>query len=132
MIRVLAAAFALASPVFHAGGTIPARFTCAGVNVSPPLRWTAPPRATHSYALTLIDVSVGFLHWQALGIPAGARSLPANAKLKLTGLNSFHEHGYAGPCPPPGPPHRYVFTLRALSKSGRVLAEANLAGRFGR
>jgi Raf kinase inhibitor-like YbhB/YbcL family protein len=132
VIRALATAFALASPVFHPGGPIPARFTCTGANVSPPLRWTAPPRATHSYALTLVDVSVGFLHWQVFGIPAAARSLPANATLKVSGLNSFHVRGYSGPCPPAGPPHRYVFTLRALSKSGRVLAEASLAGRFGR
>ena len=48
------------------------------------------------------------------------------------GLNSFHKPGYSGPCPPAGAPHRYDFTLRALSQSGRVLAEASLAGRFGR
>ena len=122
---VLAAAFALTSSAFHPGGTIPARYTCAGADVSPPLRWTAPPPKTSSFALTMVDVSVGFLHWQAFGIPRGARTLPANAKLARTGLNSFHEHGYSGPCPPTGPPHRYVFTLRALSKTG-------LAGRFGR
>jgi hypothetical protein len=131
-LAVLAAALALTSSAFHPGGTIPKHYTCAGANVSPPLRWTAPPRGTRSYALTMVDVSVGFLHWQAFGIPAVARSLPANAKLRQTGLNSFHEHGYSGPCPPAGAPHRYVFTLRALSKSGRVLAEASLAGRFGR
>jgi hypothetical protein len=131
-LAALATALALTSSAFHAGGTIPERYTCAGADVSPPLRWTAPPPGTRSYALTMVDVSVGFLHWQAFGIPAGARSLPANAKLARTGLNSFHEHGYAGPCPPSGPPHRYVFTLRALSKTGRVLAEATLTGRFGR
>jgi Raf kinase inhibitor-like YbhB/YbcL family protein len=131
-LAALAAAFALSSSAFHAGGTIPKRYTCVGADVSPPLRWTAPPRATRSFALTMIDVTVGFLHWQAFKIPATERSLPANAKLKVTGLNSFHEPGYSGPCPPVGAPHRYVFTLRALSKSGRVLAEATLAGRFGR
>ena len=52
--------------------------------------------------------------------------------LAHVGLNSFHQPGYSGPCPPAGAPHRYVFTLRALSQSGRVLAEANLTGRFGR
>ena len=131
-LAALAAAFALSSPAFHAGGTIPERYSCVGADVSPPLSWTAPPRATRSFALTMIDVSVGFLHWQAFEIPATARSLPANAKLKVTGLNSFHERGYSGPCPPAGAPHTYVFTLRALSKTGRVLAEASLAGRFGR
>ncbi len=80
----------------------------------------------------MVDVDVGFLHWQAFGIPAMARSLPAGAQLKQVGLNSFHERGYGGPCPPAGRPHRYVFTLRALAAGGRVLAEASLVGRFGR
>jgi Raf kinase inhibitor-like YbhB/YbcL family protein len=131
-LAVLAAAFALTSPAFHPGATIPKRYTCVGANVSPPLRWTAPPRRTSSYAITMIDVSAGFLHWQAFKIPASARSLPAHATLKVTGLNSFHEPGYSGPCPPAGRAHRYVFTLRALSKTGQVLAEAKLTGRFGR
>jgi Raf kinase inhibitor-like YbhB/YbcL family protein len=131
-LAALAAAFALTSPAFHQGGTIPARYTCVGANGSPPLRWTPPPRRTSSYAITMVDVSVGFLHWQAFKIPASARSLPANAKLKVTGLNSFHVSRYSGPCPPAGKPHRYVFTLRALSKTGQVLAEASLTARFGR
>jgi len=131
-LAALAAAFALASSAFHGGATIPKRYTCVGANISPPLRWTAPPRGTRSFAITMVDVSVGFLHWQGSRIPATARSLPANAPLAHVGLNSFHQPGYSGPCPPAGAPHRYVFTLRALSQSGRVLAEANLTGRFGR
>jgi len=130
-LAAVAAALALTSPAFHPGATIPTRFTCDGANVSPPLHWTAPPRGTRSYGLTMVDVTVGFLHWQAFGIQGTARSLPANAKLKQTGFNSFHQRGYSGPCPPAGPPHRYVFTLRALSKTGRVLAEATLTGRYG-
>jgi Raf kinase inhibitor-like YbhB/YbcL family protein len=129
---LLGAALALTSPAFHNGSAIPVRYTCDGANVSPPLRWTVPPRGTSSFALTMVDVTVGFLHWQALRIPASTRGLPANAKLAHESLNSFHQPGYGGPCPPAGPPHRYVFTLRALGKSGRVLAEARLVGRFGR
>lgn len=131
-LALVGAAFALTSPAFHAGGTIPTRYTCDGGNVSPPLRWTAPPRGTSSFGLTMVDVTAGFLHWQALRIPATARSLPAGAKLAHTSLNSFHQPGYGGPCPPAGAPHRYVFTVRALAKSGRVLAEASLAGRYAR
>jgi Raf kinase inhibitor-like YbhB/YbcL family protein len=132
LLASLAAAFALTSSAFHAGGAIPARYTCDGANVSPPLRWTAPPAGTRSYALTMVDVSVGFLHWQALSIPARTRSLLAHAKLQHESLNSFHERGYSGPCPPSGPAHRYVFTLRALASGGRVLAEARLTGSFAR
>jgi len=132
LLAAAAATLTLTSPAFHGGGTIPIRYTCEGANVSPPLRWTAPPSGTSSFALTMVDVTVGFLHWQVLRIPATVRRLPENAKLAHTSLNSFHQPGYGGPCPPAGPPHRYVFTLRALAKSGRVLAEASLAGRFGR
>ena len=129
---LLATAFTLTGPAFSAGGTIPKRYTCVGADVSPPLRWTAPPRGTASLALTMVDVSVGFLHWQALRIPPTTRRLPAGAKLAHESLNSFQQRGYGGPCPPPGPAHRYVFAIRALAASGRVLAEASLAGRFGR
>ena len=126
----LSAAFALASSAFHPGGAIPARYTCAGRNVSPPLTWTAPPRGTRSFSVTLVDVDAGFLHWQGFDIPASARSLAAGAHLKLVGLNSYHESGYAGPCPAPGRVHHYVFTLRAVGAGGRVLAEANLKATF--
>ncbi|HEY7935409.1 MAG TPA: hypothetical protein VID48_16430 [Solirubrobacteraceae bacterium] len=30
---------AIASPAFELGGAIPARYTCDGANVSPPLHW---------------------------------------------------------------------------------------------
>ncbi len=65
-------------------------------------------------------------------------------------MNDFHRVGYGGPCPPPGRPHRYVFTLYALdlprlpvpdratraqverAMAGHVLATATLTGLFRR
>lgn len=65
-------------------------------------------------------------------------------------MNDFSTTGYGGPCPPPGPPHRYIFTLYALDVArlsvgdhatraqvtaaiaGHVLATAVLVGRFHR
>ena len=122
----------LASPAFHAGGTIPARYTCSGADLSPPLRWTAPPPGTRSFSIAMIDVTVGFVHWRASAIPATARSLPAGARLQRVAVNGFGRRGYGGPCPPAGAPHHYVFTLRALGPGGRVIAAASLAGRFAR
>jgi phosphatidylethanolamine-binding protein (PEBP) family uncharacterized protein len=46
----------LSSPVFRAGQTIPTAYTCEGRNVSPPLRWTAPPRRTRAFALVVSDL----------------------------------------------------------------------------
>jgi Raf kinase inhibitor-like YbhB/YbcL family protein len=136
MLAVVAAAFVLTSVSFHDGGRIPKLHTCDGRNISPPLRWTAPPRGTRSFALRVVDVDAhGFVHWTARGIPAAVRGLVAGYKghVVVEGPNSAGGQGYTGPCPPPGTGiHRYVFTLTALGAGGRVLARARLVGRYGR
>jgi Raf kinase inhibitor-like YbhB/YbcL family protein len=112
----LAAAFALTSPAFNGGHAIPRRYTCAGSNVSPALRWQAPPRGTSAFALFVIDRDAGpFTHWTLWDLPATSRSLPMATRWRLQGRNSFGRVGYAGPCPPSGR-HRYVFTLYALRR----------------
>jgi Raf kinase inhibitor-like YbhB/YbcL family protein len=129
----LLAAFALTSPAFHAGATIPVRYTCDGANVSPPLRWTPPPRRTASFSLTVFDPDApggGFLHWRIPRLPASARSLPTGSRLGA--LNGAGQAGYTGPCPPSGPPHHYRFELRALDNRGHVLATARLVGLYSR
>jgi Raf kinase inhibitor-like YbhB/YbcL family protein len=71
----------------------------------------------------------GFVHWTVFGIPGTVTalepgSLPARA---AEGANSFNAIGYGGPCPPEGDaPHRYEFTVYALSRSvaGRLRAAA--------
>jgi Raf kinase inhibitor-like YbhB/YbcL family protein len=132
-VAVVAAAFVLRSPAFKAGGAIPRAFTCDGRDVSPPLRWTAPPPATRSFSLAVFDVDAGFVHWRLRAIPARARGLVAGSHVGVSARNSFGRRGYGGPCPPPGAGrHRYVFTLRALAAGGRVLGSARLVGRYGR
>ncbi len=133
MLATLSVALALTSPAFHAGGTIPSLYTCAGADVSPPLRWTAPPRGTRSLALSVTDPDAGgFVHWRAWGIAASTRALASGARPPHEGRNGFGRVGYGGPCPPPGPAHHYVFELRALDARGRVLATGRLVGLFGR
>jgi hypothetical protein len=41
----------LTSSAFQNGGMIPGKYTCDGVNVSPPLEWDAVPEGTKSLAL---------------------------------------------------------------------------------
>jgi Raf kinase inhibitor-like YbhB/YbcL family protein len=121
------------SPAFHAGGTIPTRYTCEGANVSPPLRWTAPPVKTAWLSLTVFDPDApngGFLHWKIGRLPATARSLPTGSH--LGGPNGAGARGYTGPCPPPGPVHHYQFTLRAFDRAGGLLALARLVGHYRR
>jgi Raf kinase inhibitor-like YbhB/YbcL family protein len=114
MVAAITAAFALASPAFHAGHAIPRRYTCDGAGVSPPLRWKAPPRGTKAFALFVIDLNAGpFTHWTLWDLPASSRGVAAGTRWPRQGRNSFGRVGYAGPCPPSGR-HRYVFTLYAL------------------
>jgi Raf kinase inhibitor-like YbhB/YbcL family protein len=127
------AAFVLLSPAFHPGGTIPKQYTCDGANVSPALRWTAPPRGTVSLSLRVVDPDApggAFVHWDVRGLSPRLRGLPAGSR--LGGPNSAGGRGWTGPCPPPGPRHHYRFELRALGLHGKVLALARLVGLYGR
>jgi Raf kinase inhibitor-like YbhB/YbcL family protein len=116
-----AEAFSLTSPAFADGKAIPARYTCDGRDVSPPLTWTGLPDATVALLLTMHDPDAGgFLHWIAWNIPADVDHLAAGASGDLPkgageGRNDFPSggRGYRGPCPPSGR-HRYVLTLYAL------------------
>jgi Raf kinase inhibitor-like YbhB/YbcL family protein len=148
---VLAAAFALASPAFRPGGTIPRVYTCDGRNVSPPLTWRSPPRGTTGFAILMDDPdapSGAFTHWLAWSIPANARSLRAGTRPAREGTNDAGGTGYTGPCPPSGT-HRYVFRVYALKRPlqlprgasraqfvdalrRKVLAVTRLTGRYHR
>jgi Raf kinase inhibitor-like YbhB/YbcL family protein len=147
-----ASAFRLTSPAFRAGGAIPKRFTCDGVDVSPPLRWSAPPRRARSLALVFEDTSTKppYTHWLAWGIAPRVRALVPAARLTLQGRNDFGRLGYGGPCPPSGAKHRYVFRLYALRtplklaagatardldrvlRPGNIVGRASLAGTYRR
>jgi Raf kinase inhibitor-like YbhB/YbcL family protein len=142
----------LSSPAFADGDPIPVRHTCDGEDVSPPLAWTGPPESTVSLALCLDDPDAGrypFTHWLAWGLTPVAGSLAEGEPGPAEGRNDFGASGYRGPCPPPGKPHRYVFTLYALDAEpelgpsdrrlsfdraleGHVIASATLVGRYGR
>ena len=95
-------------------------FGCHGGNQAPRLRWSGPPAATRSFAVTMFDPDAptgsGFWHWLTWDIPSDARSLdgapPAPA---VSGTNDAGLTGYLGPCPPPGDrTHRYELSVFAL------------------
>lgn len=153
-------AFELTSTAFKAGDTIPAKHSCEGADVSPPLAWTDPPPGTKSLALVCDDpdAPVGtWVHWVLHGLPATARSLAEGVPPKATlddgsaqGTNDFKRKGYGGPCPPRGHGfHRYFFRLYALdakpepgpgatkqalleAMEGHVLGQVELVGRYRR
>lgn len=120
--------FTLDSPTLSEGARMPIEnvYTqCGGGNISPALQWHDPPARTQSFAVTMYDPDArgGFWHWIIFEIPVGAHGLNTNAGAPRSGNapgdaaqlpNDFGNHGYSGPCPPPGKPHHYVITAYAL------------------
>jgi Raf kinase inhibitor-like YbhB/YbcL family protein len=107
----------LSTGAFRPGGAIPARFTCDGEDIHPPLQWMGGPPA-EEYALVMVDRDADeFVHWIVYGIPGhitavGATSPPPGAS---EGMNGFERVGYGGPCPPRmDPAHTYLFTVYSL------------------
>ncbi len=99
--------------------------TCAGVNTSPPLTWTAGPTGTMSYAVVLSDTANMAAHWVIWDIPSSVMTLPANlpgdttltTPVSAKQLHKFEFFGaggaYRGPCPA-GATHTYVFEVTAI------------------
>ncbi|MBM4366275.1 MAG: YbhB/YbcL family Raf kinase inhibitor-like protein [Deltaproteobacteria bacterium] len=152
---MLPVVFELSSTAFTQGATIPARHTCTGDDLSPPLSWTAPPEGTASLALVVDDPDAPrrtWQHWLVWNIPPTTRQLGEALGLDqhVQGTNDFKKLGYGGPCPPPGHgAHRYFFRLYALDVmlglpagasraeldaaiKGHVIASAELMGKSWR
>lgn len=116
----VASSINVTSPAFGSNAAIPTRYTCSGADVSPPIRWTGAPSGTQTLALTVIDPDAPgkpFVHWVIFNLPATSTELPEGAapsEGSVQGRNDFGSNGYRGPCPPPGAPHHYHFTVYAL------------------
>jgi Raf kinase inhibitor-like YbhB/YbcL family protein len=159
--REVPMAFSLTSPAFTDGAAIPVKHTCDGADVSPLLGWSGAPKGTAAFALIADDPDAPagtWVHWVVYNLPASTAQLSENiAKTEtlpslggaLQGRNDFGRPGYGGPCPPPGPAHRYFFKLYALDATlslrpgarkqdlegamqGHVLAAAQLLGTYAR
>ena len=160
IIKILAAimSFNLESTSLKNNEEIPREFTCKGANKSPHLKWKGGPEKTKSYAIILRDPDAPggtFIHWVIWNIPAKVNELQAGIEHQAIlesgaaqGVNSFNRVGYDGPCPPPGPKHRYIFTLYALDETlelkpkstaedledqikGHILSKTTFQGLFG-
>jgi Raf kinase inhibitor-like YbhB/YbcL family protein len=102
-------------------------FGCSGSNRSPQLSWSGAPDDTRSFTLTCFDPDAptgsGFWHWVVVNMPPTTIELPLDAgnptagKLPAGALMVRNDAGtreYAGPCPPAGDTHRYIFTIFAV------------------
>lgn len=152
-------AFEIKSSAFKEGENIPKKYTCDGSDFSVPLTWNDPPAGTQSFALIADDPDAPmgtWVHWVLYDLPAEIRQLSEGVPRKETlkdgtrqGMTDFRSIGYGGPCPPPGPVHRYFFKLYAVDRKiglpqgatkkqvldtirGHILGEAQLMGRYKR
>jgi Raf kinase inhibitor-like YbhB/YbcL family protein len=115
----------LTSPAFENGAEIPARYTCEGRDISPPLTWSGVPKEARSLVLVVDDPDAPdpkepkttWVHWVVYNLPPsttglaeGVKALPQGARV---GLNDWKRAAYGGPCPPVGR-HRYFHKLYAL------------------
>jgi Raf kinase inhibitor-like YbhB/YbcL family protein len=150
------------SKSFRHNEMIPARYTCDGQDISPPLQWSGIPTEAKSLVLIVDDPDapdpaapkMTWVHWVLYNIPVdtpgleeniSSASLPGGTK---EGINDWGRKGYGGPCPPIGR-HRYFFKIYALDTvltdlqqptkkqveeaiAGHILAKAELVGMYQR
>ena len=108
----------LKSSAFSPNGPIPARYTCDGQNINPPLTISEVPETARSLVLICDDPDAPgktWVHWTVWNIDPKTSdilegNIPADA---VQGLTDFGAVGYGGPCPPSGT-HRYFYKLYAL------------------
>ena len=143
----------ITSPAFVHSMAIPARYTCDGQDINPPLIINAVPDGARSLALIVDDpdAPVGtWVHWLVWNISPQTREIKESSLLvgAVQGLNDWKRNRYGGPCPPSGT-HRYFFKLYALdiilnlapstnktalerAMQGHIIAQGELMGTYRR
>ena len=150
----------ITSSAFTHGAEIPARFTCQGEDIAPPLKWDGVPENATSLVLIVDDPDapdpeaprMTWVHWVLYNLPAESTGLPEAATAAdlpsgtKEGLNDWKRTGYGGPCPPIGR-HRYFHKLYALdtllpdlksptkaavesAMQGHIVGQAELVGTY--
>lgn len=147
----------ISSSAFLHNGSIPAKYTCDGSHINPPLDFSGVPVGAKSLVLLMDDPDVPksirldgmWDHWVVWNIPSTTLSLKEGEMPQgIVGKNSGGETAYYPPCPPDRE-HRYFFKLYALdtildlpagsSKAdvqeaiqGHIIAQAELIGLYNR
>ena len=125
----------LTSSAWSDGGQIPAKYSQATGDVSPPLAWSNVPDNIAGFVLVAHDLDAAvnpgtddLLHWLVWNIPGTARSLPEHVPQGATLPDGSRQISATGPnyrapaAPASGPPHHYVFELYALDAAIDVAA----------
>jgi Raf kinase inhibitor-like YbhB/YbcL family protein len=104
---------------------VPDENTCEGKNISPMMEIRGLNATSMAVILVDPDAPSGlFTHWiiwNVKPLEIIPEAIPASATVTdpisaVQGKNSFGKIGYLGPCPPPGTPHRYLFSVYGLDK----------------
>ncbi|MGP0100933.1 MAG: YbhB/YbcL family Raf kinase inhibitor-like protein [Solirubrobacteraceae bacterium] len=112
----------VSSPAVAEGGALPARYTCHGADISPPLRWGAVPAGTAELVLFISNLERKapgggpLIYWAVAGLrPApGGIAAGAPAAGAVVGRNSLGQDRYSI-CPSPGGVQHYLVSLFALA-----------------
>jgi Raf kinase inhibitor-like YbhB/YbcL family protein len=117
------------------GTQIPVKFTQAGEQVSPELKWTNVPAGTQSFVVNMLDPDVSVQrgtetqpHWIVWNIPATATGLPEGMKTGGDLPDGSHQISASGPqyrgpgAAANGPLHHYTFEVYALDTKLDVTA----------
>lgn len=138
------------SPAFNHNGYIPPQYTCDGENISPPIEISDIPADTKTLALIMEDPDAPgkvFDHWLLWNLSPD-EPIAERTQEGISGINSFGQTGYGGPCPPSGT-HRYFLKIYALDKElplvtgenkdslleameNHILATGQLIGRYSK
>ncbi|MBI4463904.1 MAG: YbhB/YbcL family Raf kinase inhibitor-like protein [Acidobacteria bacterium] len=108
----------LSSPAFQHNQRIPAKYTCDGQDINPPLQIAEAPEGAQSLALIMDDPDAPrgtWVHWTVWNTDPKTSEIAENSVPRgaAQGMTDFRRPGYGGPCPPSGT-HRYFFKLYAL------------------
>lgn len=104
------------SSAFQNDELIPAKYTCDGLNISPPLDIQFIPEEAACLALIADDPDAPrgtWVHWVVWNMPV-THHIKEGEIHGTEGLNDFKKNSYGGPCPPSGT-HRYFFKIYALN-----------------
>jgi phosphatidylethanolamine-binding protein (PEBP) family uncharacterized protein len=126
-VRQLPQAFGFAAVLvltsMHEASAFSAHFSWSGIKAcgrtSPAFTIDDAPKGTESLRFMMNDTDApNFRH--------GGSTIPYNG----SGRVPEGAIDYIGPCPPAGATHRYIWTIEALDRSGKIVARTTAEGPF--
>ncbi len=140
------------SSAFENNGIIPAKYTCGGESVNPPLEFSGIPAGTQSLVLIMDDPDSPtgtWDHWIVFNIPSCTNFVHEGKEPDgAHGTGTSGNKDYFGPCPHSGE-HHYCFTIYAIdtklplytgaskdqvlsAMSGHILSQDTLVGLYAK